>query len=81
VKTLGDALPMTNSAFRAFRLAPDHPALAGRSLVPAGTIKERAAQGIDVYAKRPQAKDPAQGGAQVNTAPRGKDAEKGRAKP
>jgi hypothetical protein len=56
-KTLGDALPMTNSAFRAFRLAPDHPALKGRSLIPAGTITERAAQGIDVYAKRPPAQD------------------------
>jgi hypothetical protein len=47
VKTLGDVLPMTNSLFRAFRLAPDHPALKGRELTPQGTITERAAQGLD----------------------------------
>ena len=47
VKTLGDELPMTNSVFRAFRLAPDNPALIGRELIPAGTITERAEQGLD----------------------------------
>jgi len=52
VKTLGDTLPMVNSAFRAFRYAPDHPAFKGRDLTPNGTITERAAQGIDVYPKR-----------------------------
>lgn len=52
VKELGDVLPMVNSAFRAFRYGPDHPAFKGRTLTPAGTITERAAQGIDVYPKR-----------------------------
>jgi hypothetical protein len=42
VKTLGDALPMTNSVFRAYRLAPDHPALQGRTLTPRGLITELA---------------------------------------
>ena len=57
VKTLGDVLPMTNSAFRAYRYAADHPAFKGRDLTPKGTITERAAQGIDVYPKRrPQGK-------------------------
>ncbi len=53
VKTLGDALPMVNSAFRAYRYPADHPAFKGRDLTPKGTITERAAQGIDVYRKRP----------------------------
>lgn len=53
VKTLPDALPMTNSVFRAFKISPDDPALAGRSLLPSGTITERAAQGLDTYARRP----------------------------
>lgn len=52
VKVLGDALPMTNSAFRAFRYPADHPAFRGRELKPAGTITERATQGVDVYPKR-----------------------------
>ena len=52
VKVLGDALPMVNSAFRAYRYAADHPAFKGRDLTPKGTITERAAQGIDVYPKR-----------------------------
>ncbi|MBI5684565.1 MAG: aryl-sulfate sulfotransferase [Verrucomicrobia bacterium] len=52
VKTLGDVLPMTNSAFRAYRYAADHPAFKGRDLTPKGTITERAAQGIDKYPKR-----------------------------
>ena len=54
VKIIGDVLPMTNSAFRAFRYPPDHPAFQGLDLKPQGTITERAAQGIDVYRKRPQ---------------------------
>ena len=52
VKTLGDALPMVNSAFRAYRYAADHPAFKGRDLTPKGTITERAAQGVDVYRQR-----------------------------
>ena len=52
VKTLGDALPMTNSVFRAYRYASDHPALKGRELTPKGTITERAAQGLDVQSRR-----------------------------
>ena len=63
VKTLSDALPMVNSAFRAYRYPADHPAFKGRDLTPKGTITHRAAQGIDVYRKRPQsgAKDDRQG--------------------
>ncbi|MBI5834498.1 MAG: aryl-sulfate sulfotransferase [Armatimonadetes bacterium] len=38
VKVIGDNLPMLNSVFRAFRLAPDHAALKGRELTPRGTI-------------------------------------------
>ena len=52
VKVLSDALPMVNSAFRAYRYAADHPAFKGRDLTPKGTITERAAQGLDVYSKR-----------------------------
>jgi len=52
VKVLGDALPMTNSVFRAFRYAPDHPAFKGRDLSPKGTITERAAQGLDPQPQR-----------------------------
>lgn len=55
VKELGDALPMVNSAFRAFRYPADHPAFKGRDLTPKGTITSRAAQGLDVYRKRPPA--------------------------
>ena len=47
LKVLPDCLPMTNSVFRAFRYAADHPALKGRLLTPKGTITERAAQGLD----------------------------------
>jgi hypothetical protein len=52
VKVLSDALPMVNSAFRAFRIPTDHPALKGRDLTPQGNITERAAQGVDAYSKR-----------------------------
>jgi len=52
VKVLNDVLPMTNSAFRAYRYAADHPAFQGRDLTPQGTITERAAQGLDVRPKR-----------------------------
>ncbi|MFZ4617272.1 MAG: aryl-sulfate sulfotransferase [Rectinemataceae bacterium] len=54
VKTLNDVLPMTNSVFRAFRIEADDPAIAGRSLVPDGTITERAARGMDAYPQRPE---------------------------
>ena len=68
VKMLGDVLPMTNSVFRAYRYAAEHPALKGRDLTPKGTLTERAAQGIDIYPKRrppgdrPQGKGEGQGG-------------------
>jgi hypothetical protein len=61
VKTLGDVLPMVNSAFRAYRYPADHPAFKGRDLTPNGTITERAEKGIDVYRKRPPAGDRRQG--------------------
>jgi len=63
VKTLGDALPMVNSAFRAFRLSSDFPAFKNHDLTPNGTITERAEKGIDVYRKRPPGERPqGQGG-------------------
>jgi len=63
VKVLGDVLPMVNSAFRAYRYAPDYPAFKGRDLTPKGTITERAEKGIDVYRKRPPGdRPPGQGG-------------------
>ena len=58
VKTLGDVLPMANSAFRAYRYAADHPAFKGRDLTPKGTITERAAQGLDPQPKRRPPGDP-----------------------
>ena len=61
VKVLGDALPMTNSAFRAYRFGADHPAFKERDLTPKGTITDRAAQGIDVYPRRRPAGDRPQG--------------------
>jgi hypothetical protein len=72
VKTLGDALPMVNSAFRAFRYAPDHPAFKGRELVAAGAIAERAEKGIDVYKRRPPGDRPqGQGGGRDDRRERG----------
>ena len=63
VKILGDALPMVNSAFRAFRYPVDHPAFKDRDLTPNGTITERAEKGIDSYRKRPPGdRPPGQGG-------------------
>ena len=63
VKILGDVLPMVNSAFRAFRIPADHPALKGRDLTPKGTITERAEKGLDVYRKHPPGDHPqGQGG-------------------
>lgn len=52
VKVLSDVLPMTNSAFRAYRFAADFPAFQGRDLTPKGTITERAAQGLDAAPRR-----------------------------
>lgn len=51
VKVLPDALPMANSSFRAYRYAPDHPALRGRDLKPLGTITDAFAIGPDPRAK------------------------------
>ena len=62
MKVLGDALPMTNSAFRAFRYGADHPAFKGRELTPQGTITDRAAQGLDVQPKRRPPSDRPPGG-------------------
>ncbi len=63
VKVLNDALPMVNSAFRAYRYAADHPAFKGRDLTPKGTIIERATQGLDIYPKRrPEGDRPRAGG-------------------
>lgn len=42
LKVLPDSLPMTNSVFRAYRYTEDHPALVGKTLLPGGTITERA---------------------------------------
>ncbi len=52
VSVLGDAAPMVNSAFRAYRYGADHPAFKGRDLTPTGTITERAVKGLDTYPKR-----------------------------
>lgn len=52
LKTLPDSLPMTNSVFRAFRYAADHPAFKGRDLTPTGTITDRAAQGLEPKRER-----------------------------
>lgn len=38
VATMTDALPMTNSVFRAYRYAPDDPLLAGKALLPQGLL-------------------------------------------
>ena len=62
VKVLGDVLPMTNSAFCAYRYGTDHPALKGRDLTAKGTITERAEQGIDTYQKRRPQQEGAKGG-------------------
>jgi hypothetical protein len=78
VKMLGDVLPMTNSAFRAFRYGVDHPAFKGRELAPQGTITERAEQGIDIYPKRrPPGDRPPGGGDRKGRAGRGGGQEDG----
>ena len=52
VKVLDDAIPMTNAVFRAYRYAPDHPALRGKDLSPKGTI-------TDAYPREPRPDRPA----------------------
>jgi len=54
VKVLKDSLPMTNAVFRAYRYAPNHPALKGRDLTPKGTITARWARGLDRDLLRPR---------------------------
>ena len=51
VKILPDALPMVNSAFRAYRYGPDHPALKGKDLKPLGTITDAFPRQPDPRAK------------------------------
>ncbi len=41
-----DSIPMTNSVFRALRVAPDDPALAGRVLTPLGPITDLGGQPV-----------------------------------
>ena len=70
---------MTNSVFRAYRYAADHPGLKGRDLAPKGTITERAAQGLDARPRRrppgdrPQGKDEGKGGRRPGGGPGGGD--------
>ena len=72
VKVLGDVLPMSNSAFRAYRYAIDDPAFKGHDLSPKGTITERAAQGVDVYHKRRPEGDRPRGPGRGDNGRRGK---------
>jgi hypothetical protein len=51
VKILPDALPMLNSAFRAYRYGPDHPALKGKDLKPLGSITDAFPREPDPRAK------------------------------
>jgi len=60
VKILSDALPMVNSAFRAYRYGPDHPALQGKDLKLLGTITEAFPRQPDPRAK--ERRPPGQGG-------------------
>lgn len=59
VKVMPDVLPMVNSAFRAYRYAPDHPALKGKDLKPLGTITDAFPRQPDPRAKdrRPPGQD------------------------
>ncbi|KAB2640827.1 MAG: hypothetical protein DVB26_05730 [Verrucomicrobia bacterium] len=78
VRMLGDVMPMTNSAFRAFRYGTDHPAFKGRELKPQGTITERAEQEIDIYPKRrPPGDRPPGGGERKGRGGRGGGQENG----
>jgi len=70
VKTMPDSIPMTNSAFRAYRYGPEHPALKGKDLTPKGTITEAFAMQAD--SRPPRGRDgPGRQGAQGGRAPRG----------
>lgn len=40
LKTIGDMIPMANSAFRCYRYGPDHPALVGKELSAKGLITD-----------------------------------------
>jgi len=40
LKTIGDMIPMANSAFRCYRYGPDHPAFKGRDLKPKGLLTD-----------------------------------------
>jgi len=51
LKTIGDMIPMANSAFRCYRYAADHPALKGHDLSPKGLITD--------VVNRPARTDPA----------------------
>ncbi|MBM4044463.1 MAG: hypothetical protein FJ279_05060 [Planctomycetes bacterium] len=70
VKVLPDALPMTNSVFRCYRYAPDHPALKGKDLTPKGTITDafrrapdpRASENAQLIDSRPVREDGARRG-------------------
>ena len=42
-----DCIPMTNSVFRAYRYAPDDPALKGKDLTPKGTITDKFPRAAD----------------------------------
>ncbi len=77
VKVIGDVLPMTNSAFRAFRYPVDHPAFKGRDLTATGTITERAAQGIDKYPKRGPGDRPQGKGGERRGGRGGRDGQRG----
>lgn len=67
VKVLTDAMPMTNSVFRAYRFAADDPRLKDHQLVPLGII-------TDAFPRQP---DPRAGG---NRRPGEGDRKKGRSK-
>lgn len=40
LKTIGDMIPMANSAFRCYRYGTDHPAMQGKDLTPRGLITD-----------------------------------------
>ena len=61
VAFMHDALPMTNSVFRAYRFAPDDPAFAGRALIPTGPIAATSSTGATDGA------DASSGGAETST--------------
>jgi len=70
VKALSDALPMVNSAFRAFRFGPDFPAFKNRELKPLGMITDAFAQPPRPRQRPPGDRPQGQGG-------RGRDRQRG----